>query len=101
MLPVEILAPTAIYGLTIVGSNQDEMLQDLDTVDELRDMAKIQLASYQHKVANSYNKNVHIRTFVVGNLVLRKVHPNTMDANAGKFVDAWEGPYFVDDVMGR
>lgn len=37
----------------------------------------------------------------MGDLVLRKTFQNTMDTTAGKFADNWEGPYFIDAVVGH
>lgn len=59
------------------------------------------MMSYQQRVGNSYNKHVHVRTFRVGDLVIRKVFQNTMDVTAGKFADTWERPYLIDAVVGR
>ena len=77
--------------------NTDLMVKDLDTLDELRESAAIRIASYQHRLANSYNKMVKPQTFQLGNLVLRRVFENTADPNAGKFQPNpnWEGPYLV------
>lgn len=85
VLPVEVMMPTAMYGLMTVENNSSELTHDLDTVDELRDTAKIRMASYQQRIAKQYNKHVHIRMFKVGDLVLRKTIQNTVDAMAGKF----------------
>lgn len=52
-------------------------------------------------ITNTYNKHVHVRTFQVGNLVLRKMFQNTMDMTADKFNDTWEGPCLVDAIVGR
>ena len=71
------------------------MVKDLDTLDELRESAAVRIASYQHQLANSYNKRVKPRTFQPGNLVLRRVFENTADPNAGTFQPNWEGPYLV------
>ena len=67
------------------------MVKDLDTLDELRESAAICIASYQRRLANSYNKRVKPRTFQPGNLVLRRVFENTVDPNVGKFQPNWEG----------
>ncbi|XP_074341966.1 uncharacterized protein LOC141679365 [Apium graveolens] len=32
---------------------------------------------------------------------MAKIRVNTMNMTAGKFADTWEGPYFIDVVMGR
>ena len=101
VLPTEVLTPTARYGLLTPTTNQLEMAHDIDTVDELRQTAKIRMASYQQKVARSYNKHVHVRLFRVGDMVLRKTFQNTTDPAAGKFADTWEGPYLIDAVVGK
>ena len=75
--------------------NTDLMVKDLDTLNELRESAAIRIVSYQHRLANSYNKRVKPRTFQPGNLVLRRVFENTADPNTGKFQPNWEGPYLV------
>ena len=75
--------------------NADLMIKDLDTVDELRELAAIRIVSYQRRLANSYNKRVKPQTFQPGDLVLRKVFENTTDPTAGKFQPNWEGPYLV------
>ncbi|XP_017239352.2 uncharacterized protein LOC108212130 [Daucus carota subsp. sativus] len=101
VLPTEVLTPTARYGLLNEETNQDELTADIDTVDELRQMAKLRMATYQQKIARNYNKHVHLRMFRVGDMVLRKTFQNTTDPTAGKFADTWEGPYLVDAVVGK
>ena len=41
-------------------------------IDERRENAAIQLATYQRRVSNYYNKRVCHKTFEEGDLVLRK-----------------------------
>ena len=77
------------------SANEESIVRELDTSDELREAAAIRLASYQHRLANSYNKRVRRRVFQPGDLVLRKVFENTADPRAGKFQPNWEGPYIV------
>ncbi|XP_074337704.1 uncharacterized protein LOC141674905 [Apium graveolens] len=88
------------YGLLKNDVNNAELSHDKDTVDELREMAKIRVVAYQQRVANVYNKHVHVRIFHVGDMVLRKTFQNMMDMTEGKFADTWEGPYFIDDIVG-
>ncbi|XP_074346644.1 uncharacterized protein LOC141685443 [Apium graveolens] len=101
ILPTEIISPIARYGLATTETNFVERARDLDMIDEVRDMVKLRMASHQQAVARSYNKNVHIITLAIGDLVLRKVFQNTMDTTAGKLGDTWEGPYLVNDIVGR
>ena len=60
--------------------------------DEQREAAAIHITSYQHRLANSYNRRVKPRVFQSGDLVLRKVFENTVNSTAGKFQPKWEGP---------
>nr|XP_017250771.1 PREDICTED: uncharacterized protein LOC108221400 [Daucus carota subsp. sativus] len=101
VLPTEVVMPTARYGLLTQEANSTELIHDLDTIDEARDMAKMRLAAYQQQVARSYNKHVHVRAFKIGDMVLRKTFQNTTDPAAGKFADTWEGPYLVDAIVGQ
>nr|XP_017245120.1 PREDICTED: uncharacterized protein LOC108216789 [Daucus carota subsp. sativus] len=101
VIPTEVMMPTARYGLLSQEANATELIHDLDTVDELREMTKIRLAAYQQQVAKSYNKHVHVRAFKVGDMVLRKTFQNTTDPTAGKFADTWEGPYLIDAIVGQ
>ena len=101
VLPTEVVMPTARYGLLTQDTNLAELNHDLDTVDEVREAAKLRLAAYHQQVARSYNKHVHVRMFKVGDMVLRKTFQNTTDPTAGKFADTWEGPYLIDAVVGN
>ena len=94
IIPTEISMPTIRTNVLEQGST-NLMVKDLDTLDELRESAAVRIASYQHRLANSYNKRVKPRTFQPGNLVLRRVFENTADPNAGTFQPNWEGPYLV------
>ena len=68
---VEIALPTSRYGLVIPESISALFYDEIDLVDELRDLAAIRLASYHPSVAKSYNKNVRVRIFKTGDLVLK------------------------------
>ncbi|XP_074327478.1 uncharacterized protein LOC141665390 [Apium graveolens] len=92
VLPTEIMMPTARYELLMTVVNNIELAHDQDTMDELREMARIHMVSYQQRVANTYSKYAHVRAFRVGELVLRKTFQNTVDVTAGKFTDTWERP---------
>ena len=71
------------------------MIKDLDTINELRELAAIRIASYQRRLASSYNKWVKPRAFQSEDLVLRRVFENTANPTTGNFQPNWEGPYLV------
>ena len=97
---MEAVVPTEIGLRTIrtaapESENAGSVVRELDTSDELREVAAIPIASYQRRLANSYNKRVKPRVFQSGDLVLRKVFENIVDPTVGKFQPNWEGPYVV------
>ena len=52
------------------------MVEHLDLLEEYREAAVIRLAEYQQKLAQRYNRDVKVREFGVGDLVLRKAVGN-------------------------
>ncbi|KAD6454188.1 hypothetical protein E3N88_08894 [Mikania micrantha] len=83
VLPTEMIIPTARTSLHNIEANNEVLSQDIDTIDESRDIAKIRMAAYQQKIAKSYNKNIRIGRFQVGDLVLRKAFQNTTNPADG------------------
>ncbi|XP_022007355.1 uncharacterized protein LOC110906549 [Helianthus annuus] len=101
MILTEMVVPIARTSIRDPQANSENLLQDLDTVDELRDLAKIRMASYQQRMVGAYNKNVRIRRFQVGNLVLRKTFQNTTNPIDGKLAPKLEGRYLIEAGAGK
>ena len=76
------------------------MLKQLDSLEEYREVVTIRLAEYQQKLARRYNRDVRVREFGAGDLVLRKAVGNMRDSNARKLAPTWEGPYRVTSIAG-
>ena len=83
----------------VVAYDEDEadaaLKDDVDLLDEARDIALSRTATYQQSLRNYHNRRLHTRSFVVGDLVLRlkqkKVH---------KLASPWEGPFIIHEVIG-
>ena len=101
VIPVECGIPSARYMWLDEDSNRDLLNHSLDAIDELRDKAHLRTALYQQKVAQHYNKNIRVRTFKIGDWVLRRVFQNTKETGAGKLGPNWEGPYKITKVVGH
>ncbi|XP_074291449.1 uncharacterized protein LOC141618249 [Silene latifolia] len=101
LIPAEVRVPMSTYNLNNIEANNSLMQDNLILTEELRDAAKIRIASYQQEVARTYDKNVKIRVFREGDLVLRKVFPNKKEKSAGKLAPAWQGPYLIDSIVGQ
>ena len=100
MIPVEFGLPSLRYKWTNEEINNINLNYELDLLDLKREQALIRMASYQQQIARQYNKHVKERRFQVGELVLRKVFPNTPESRDGKLSPNWEGPYQIESITG-
>ena len=76
-------------------ANAEVVAKDLDTTNELREVATVHIASYQQRLENLHNQRVKSRTFLVGELILRRVFENTANPAYEKFQPNWEWSYTV------
>ena len=84
IIPTEIdmfITKTAVQGQ--MNENQ-ELKRHLDWADEVRGNTTIQMASYQQRTIDHYNKKARLRMFQTGILVLRRVFKNTVERGAEK-----------------
>ena len=65
-------------------NNDAELRLNLDFLDERRERAEIRQVDYKHQIAMYYNQRVKHRSFLPGDLVLRKVTLSTKEPNIGK-----------------
>ncbi|XP_027182223.1 uncharacterized protein LOC113780640 [Coffea eugenioides] len=94
VIPAEILTPSSRLAAYAAEVNQEERQLDLDLVDERRDLASAQIASYKNTLSRYYNARVRHRRFQPGDLVLRKNSVSRIETQ-GKLGPKWEGPYLV------
>ena len=92
VIPLEGGIPTLRSEVFEYEANAEAVAADLDLAEEKRDKARIQLANYQQEIAKTYNRNVRLRSFKEGDLVLRKVVEKKKKT---KFKPNYEGPYRV------
>ncbi|XP_074346615.1 uncharacterized protein LOC141685412 [Apium graveolens] len=71
----------------------------LDLLEEIRENSQLRFAAYQQRATRYYNKKVKGQLLKVGDLVLRKVMPNTKNPQHGVFGDNWEGPYKIKSII--
>ena len=83
----------------IEQDNGVALLENLDFLEEKRDHSLIQSATQKQLVAKYYNVKVRPRSFLPGDLVLRRVFRNTQEHEIGSFGPNWEGPYKVVRVV--
>ncbi|XP_074377887.1 uncharacterized protein LOC141719407 [Apium graveolens] len=101
MVPVEVGSGSLrrdCYGKEDAEVNQR---LHLDLLEETRENSQLRLAAYQQRVARYYNKKVKGQLLKVGDLVLRKVMPNTKNPQHGVFGANWEGPYRIKSILWK
>src|SRR6266540_2185588 len=72
---------------------EDSRLEDLDQLEEARDIATIQSAVYLQGLRRYHDRNVRGRAFSTGDLVLHKVQKRKHKLSA-----IWEGPYIISEM---
>ncbi|GKV39439.1 hypothetical protein SLEP1_g47204 [Rubroshorea leprosula] len=98
VIPVEVGLPSARSDRHDDQINGQLLRENLDLVEEVREMARIRNMAHQGSVARFYNKRVRARQFQVGDLVLRKAGLTNTYSHMGKLAPNWEGPYMVAQV---
>ncbi|XP_074356684.1 uncharacterized protein LOC141696442 [Apium graveolens] len=101
MVPVEVGAGSLRRDAFVEENAEVNQRLHLDLLDEARANAQLKLAAYQQRVARYFNKKVKPIPFKVGDLVLRKVMPNTKIAQHEVLGANWEGPYKVKAILWK
>ena len=99
MIPVEVDIPSLQRKSYDQEQNHALQCYELDMLKEKRDLAALRISSYERRSERYFNSKVKERRFKEGNLVLRKVLPNTKEVNAGVLGPNWEGPYIITEVL--
>src|SRR5947207_6604343 len=68
-------------------------MEDLDQLEEARNIAAIQSAKYLQSLHHYHDRNVRGHAFSPGDLVLRKVQKRKHKLSA-----IWEGPYIINEM---
>ncbi|GKC05860.1 reverse transcriptase domain-containing protein [Tanacetum coccineum] len=79
--------------------NEKRRREDLDILEERREIASIKEAHYKQKLEGYYNKRVRPSTFKPGTYVLRLNSASKAEFQ-GKMGPTWEGPYIVKKAYG-
>ncbi|GJX16870.1 reverse transcriptase domain-containing protein [Tanacetum coccineum] len=94
VIPIEISVKTRRIQDFDVKKNEKKRREDLDILEERRELASIKEAYYKQKLDGYYNKRVRPSTFKPGTYVLRLNNASKAEFQ-GKIGPTWEGPYIV------
>ena len=95
VLPTEVTHKSLRVQAYDESSSEEGRLDDVDRLEEARDIAVLQSAKYQQGLRRYHNRNVRGRAFLVGDLVLRKIQTTQ---NRHKLYPTWEGPFIIAEV---
>ncbi|GKD91881.1 hypothetical protein Tco_1371718 [Tanacetum coccineum] len=99
VIPIEISVETKRVQDFYFKENEKRRQEDLDVLEERREMAAIKEAHYKQKLEGYYNKNVKPSTFKPGTYVLQLNNASKAEYQ-GKMRLMWEGPYRVRKAYG-
>ncbi|XP_070008713.1 uncharacterized protein [Nicotiana sylvestris] len=101
VIPVEVGEPSLRYSNESGPSNDESKLQDLDEVEERRDMAHIRMMAQKQQAERYYNRKAKIRLLRVGDYVLKAKTQVVKDPNEGKLGTNWDEPYKIIAVASK
>ena len=97
--PVEVGIKSPRVELASEEQNDEALRLNLELLDERREQVQQRTKEYQRKTARYYNKRVKPRSYVPGDLVLKKLLPARKNPAHGKLGPNWEGPYIISQVV--
>ncbi|XP_070029354.1 uncharacterized protein [Nicotiana sylvestris] len=95
VIHVEVGEPSLRYSNESGPGNDESRLQDLDEVEERRDMAHIRMVAQKQQVERYYNKRSKMQPLKVGDYVLMTKTQASKYPNEGKLGTNWDGPYKI------
>ncbi|XP_070007464.1 uncharacterized protein LOC142165426 [Nicotiana tabacum] len=101
VIPIEVGEPSLRYSNESGPSNDESRLQDLDGVEERRDMGHIRMVAQKQKVERYYNKKAKVRPLRVGDYVLKAKTQAAKNPNEGKLGTNWDGPYKITATANK
>ena len=97
--PIEVGLKSPRIELVAVEHNDEALCLNLDLLDEKHEQVLRRTEDYQRKTARYYNQKVKPRSYMPGDLVLKKLLPTRKNPAHGKLGPNWEGPYIISRVV--
>ena len=97
--PVEVGLKSLRIELATAEHNDEALRLNLDLLDEKREQVLRRTEDYQRKTTRYYNQKVKPRSYILGDLVLKKLLPSRKNPAHGKLGPNWEGPYIISRVV--
>ena len=97
--PVEVGLKSPRIELATVEHNDEALRLNLDLLDEKREQVLRRTEDYQRKMARYYNQKVKPKSYIPGDLVLKKLLPARKNPAHGKIGPNREGPYIISRII--
>ena len=97
--PIEVGLKSPRIELETVEHNDEALRLNLDLLDEKREQVLRRTEDYQRKTARYYNQKVKPMSYMLGDLVLKKLLPARKNPAHGKLGPNWEGLYIISRVI--
>ncbi|XP_070042467.1 uncharacterized protein [Nicotiana tomentosiformis] len=92
---VEVGEPSLRYYRESDPQNDNSKMQELDEVEERRDMAYVRMVAQKKQAKRYYNKKAKMRPLKDGDYVLKAKTQASKDSREGKQGKNWDGPYKI------
>ena len=97
--PVEVGIKSPRIEFASVEHNDEALRLNLELLDEKREQVLRRTEEYQRKTARYYNQKVKPRSYMPGDLILKKLLPARKNPTHGKLGPNREGPYIISRVV--
>ncbi|KAJ4760216.1 Pol-polyprotein [Rhynchospora pubera] len=98
--PMEAVHPTLRTKSYTWEKNGTRREEDLETIYELREEARVKMEEYQRRMRRGFDRKVAPKHFQPGDWVLRKIEAT--GTQVGKLDPVWEGPFeIIKSIEGR
>mgnify|MGYP005828682451 FL=1 len=94
VLPCDIIDDSPCVRMYEEEEAELDQQDNLDALEEERDVAKARLAFYQQQARRYQSREVRAKTYNVGELILR-----LPEKKKDKLKPKWEGPFIIDEVL--
>jgi hypothetical protein len=95
VLPTDLIFGALRLTFESIAEAEATRLEDIDVLEEERLNIVIQSARYQQTLRRYHDKAVRHRSFVVGDLVLRRI---LAGEGRHKLSPLWEGPFIISEI---
>ena len=97
--PVEVGLKSPRIELENSKHNEEALRLNLDLIEEKCEQVLKHVKDYHRKTARYYDQRVKLRSYKLGDLVLKKLLPARKDHSHGKLGPNWEGPYIISRII--